>query len=203
MRATWPGRTARRGAPVRATLVAGAVATAVAAGSAWGHSFPPVRTVVLQVERCEAVLLVGYRPASGEETELLLKQAASQPKSRALPALEELMATRALAPLSLRVAGKPLVPTSVRTKIGVEQGGARPMVVVLVTYALPDRGSLALATRDPRTTRISWTDRDSGRVAIADAPAQGRWFTGVASFLLDVGPTSGGPACARTPSHSP
>ena len=35
--------------------VAIAVAVSLAATPAWGHSFPPVRTVVVQVERCEIV----------------------------------------------------------------------------------------------------------------------------------------------------
>jgi hypothetical protein len=90
----------------------------------------------------------------------------------------------------------------VRAKIGVEPGGQRPMVVVLVTYALPTGKALSLASADPRTTRISWTDRQSKRVEISDAPAQGRWFDGVASFLLVLG-ASGGPPCASMDSsHS-
>ena len=170
---------------VLATLLAG-LGIALAGSSAWGHTFPPVRTVVLQVERDEVVLLVGYRPGSGEATEALLARAASQPKSLALATLRSRMATDAMAPLSLALDGVTLVPTSVRTKLGTEPSGVRPMVVVLVTYRLARGTKLAVSSRDPRTTRISWTDRASGRVAIPEAPSQGKWFSGVASFLLPL-----------------
>jgi hypothetical protein len=183
---------------MRALAVATAVAISLASPSAWGHTFPPVRHVVAQVERCELVLLVGFRPGSGEPTEAILARAAGAPKSRALDTLRDVLGTAAMAPLGVSVDGKRLAPSSVRARVGVEPGGARPMVVLLVTYALPAGGSLAISTKDPRATRISWHDRDSGRVVISAAPAQGRWHTGVASFLLSLVPPSGGPACATT-----
>jgi hypothetical protein len=162
-----------------------------------------VRTVVLQVERCEAVLLVGYRPGTGDATDNLLTRAASQPKSQGLETLKTLMTAQAMAPLTLAVDGLALVPTNVRAKIGLEPGGARPMLVLLVTYALPRGDKLALSSRDPRTTRISWNDRDSRRVVIPDAPAQGKWYAGVASFLLSLAsPTSGDSPCATSRSSA-
>lgn len=173
-----------------------AVAMVLAASSAWGHTFPPVRTVVVQVERGELAVLVGYKPGSGDPTQLVLARVASEPKSQQLVAMRDTLATLAMQPLSITVDGKPLVPTSVRAKIGVEPGGGRPIVVVLATYALPRSGSLAVTTKEPRSTRISWTDRDSCRVDLADAPAQGKWFEGVASFLLNVRPP-----CARSGSQ--
>ncbi|MBX3159410.1 MAG: hypothetical protein KF773_25795 [Deltaproteobacteria bacterium] len=182
-------------------VLASALAIALAGPPAWGHTFPPVRTAVLQVESCEVALLVGYRPASGRSTDALLVRASSLPKSLGLATLRDALTTEALAPLTLSVDGKPLVPTSVRTKLGTEGSGQRPMVVVLVTYALPSGGALSLASADARTTRISWTDRASHRVQISEAPAQGRWYDGVASFLLTLGAT-GGPACASSPSRS-
>lgn len=180
-----------------ATL-ATALATALAPSQAAAHTFPAARTVVVQVERCEVVLLVGYRPGTGEASDAILARAASQPKSLALDTLRATLTAHALGPLALAADGVALVPTAVRTKIGAEPGGARPMAVVLVTYALPAAKTLALASRDPRRTRISWADRASGRVEIASAPAQGRWHDGVASFLLSL--RSGGqPSCARSP----
>lgn len=183
-------------------LVATAVAGALAGGRAWGHSFPPLRTVVLQVERCELIAMVGYRAASGVDTELLVARAASQPKSQALDTLRDVLANQALSPLTLSVDGAPLVPTTVRAKLGSEGPGGRPMVVLLISYPLPAGRELALVTRDPRRTRISWTDRDSRRIELAAAPGQGRWFDGVASFLLHLAP--GGPPCvARSPRSQP
>jgi hypothetical protein len=167
--------------------VATAVAICLAAGSAWGHSFPPVRTVVLQVERCELAVLVGYRPASGEATDTILRRIAGQPLATA----KTVLAAQALAPVTIAVDGKPLIPTSVRAKIGSD--GGRPLVVVLVTYRLP-AGTLSVTSREPRSTRISWVDRDSERVDSEQAPGQGRWFTGVASFLLSVA----APACGNS-----
>jgi hypothetical protein len=178
------------------------LAIGLAGPPAWGHTFPPVRTVVVQVERCELAVLVGYRAGSGEATQQLVARAASQPKSQAVDAVRDLMAAQAMAPLAFTVDGRVLAPTSVRAKLSAQGDGARPMVVVLVTYTLPPGKQLALASRDPRTTRISWTDRASGRVAISDAPGQGRWFTGVASFVLPLAPSSGGPPCV-TPRPSP
>ena len=178
--------------------LAGVVAIWLACGSAWGHSFPAVRTVVVQVEPCQVVLLVGYRPATGADTQLLLSQAGSHPKSQGTGPLREVLGAHALAPLSLLVDGHRLVPTTVRAKIGSEPGGARPMVVLLVTYSLPRGAKLSLTTSDPRNTRISWQDRTSGRVEIGNAPEQDHWFDGVASFLLEL--TAGGSVCATTSS---
>jgi hypothetical protein len=179
------------------------LAIVLAGPLAWAHTFPPQRSVVVQVESCEVVLMVGYRPSTGEASDAVLARAVGQPKTQGLDALRAMLAQQALAPLSLVVDGKPLVPTSVRTKIGAEPGGARPMVVLLVTYALPTGSQLSLSSRDPRTTRISWADRRSGRIDLARSASQGKWFDGVASFLLPMAPLSGGPACVTShPSQS-
>ncbi len=183
-----------------ASLVAMALLV-VAGRPAWGHTFPPVRTVVLQVERCEVALLVGYRAGTQQTAENLVARAATRPKSQAKEAVRDVLAAYAMAPLTLAVDGVPLVPTGVRAKLGSEGEGGRPMVVVLVTYALPAGKTLAITSRDPRTTRISWTDRRSGRVVIPEAPAQGRWFAGVASFLLNLSPSWGGSACVTSSSR--
>ena len=180
--------------------VAIAVAVCLAGQPAWGHSFPAVRTVVIQVEGCELAVLVGYRPASGEATDTLLARIASQPKSQQLITAKSVLAREALAPFSFAVDKKPLVPTSVRAKIGLDPGGTRPMVVVLVTYAIPAGGALAVTSKDPRTTRFSWVDRHSGRVDLANAPAQGHWFEGVASFLLSLAAPPGDLACVHSSS---
>ena len=190
--------------PVR-LLVATALAICLAGQSAWGHRFPEVRTVVLQVEACEVALLVGFQPATGQETEAILKRAASAPKGMGLDALKSQLTTHALAPLTLSLDGKPLAPASVQAKVGVEPGGSRPIVVVLVTYSLPSGGELMLASREGKSTRISWQDRESGRVAIPAAPAQHRWHNGVASFLLELTASTGASTCAPRlpPSSSP
>jgi hypothetical protein len=186
--------------------VASAVAVSLAAGQAWGHTFPPARTVVAQVESCELVVMVGYRPGSGEATESILARVANLPKSKAqskLDSLRDTLAEYAVAPLTISVDNHPLVPTSVRAKVGVEAGGARPMVVVLVTYALPPGAgvvsTLAIASHDPRNTRISWQDRSSHRVDLVGAPAQDHWHDGVASFLLKL--SAGSFGCATHSSH--
>jgi hypothetical protein len=185
----------------RAALVAFGVATVlattVAVPPAWGHSFPPVHTVVIQVERCEIAVLVGYTAGSGEPTERIVARAASQPKSHVLDALRETLTAFALAPLAFSVDGKPLVPTAVHAKLGLDAGGTRPSVVVLATFALPPGDALAIRSKDPRTTRISWQDRSSGRIVLERAPAQDHWFTSVASFLLPLA-ASGGSACASS-----
>jgi hypothetical protein len=181
--------------------VATALAIMLAAPSSWGHSFQPVRTVVVQVERCEVVLLVGYRPGTGEASDAVLTRAATQPKAQGLEALRAMLTQQAMAPLAVSVDGVALVPTKVRAKIGTEPGGARPMVVLLVSYALPDGAALQISSRETRTTRISWADRDSRRVPVANAPAQGRWFAGVASFLLPL--RAGGSPCVTSPFSPP
>jgi hypothetical protein len=188
---------------VLALQLATGLAIGLAAPAAWGHTFPPVRTVVVQVERCELAVLVGYRAGSGEAVQKLVARAASGPKSQAADAMRDTLAAQAVAPLAFSIDGSPLAPTSIRAKLSLEGDGARPMVVVLVTYALSPGAQLQLASRDPRTTRISWTDRDSHRVSPESAPAQGRWFTGVASFVLPLGPTPGGPPCVTSRSPSP
>jgi hypothetical protein len=180
-------------------VVAMTLATVLAGQPAWGHTFPAVRTVVLQVERCEAVLLVGYRPGNGEATQSVIARASTDPSPRPIDALRDVLAVDAMTPLSLAVDGKRLVRTSIRAKVGIEPGGMRPMVVLLVTYALPaGGGTLSLTSRDTRSTRISWQDRDSGRVS-PDSPAQDHWYEGVASFLLTLRGL-GGSACDT--SHS-
>jgi hypothetical protein len=182
--------------------VAIALAICLAGQPSWGHTFPPVRTVVLQVEGCEIAVLVGYRRASGEATDTLLARIAAEPKSHQLEAAKTAMAREALGPLSFTLDGKTLSPTSLSAKIGVDPGGTRPMVVVLVTYAIPAGGTLAVSSKEPRTTRISWTDRASQRVDLDHAPGQARWFTGVASFLLKLTGPPGVSACAATSSRS-
>jgi hypothetical protein len=182
----------------RLLAVATALAMTVAGRPAWGHRFPAVRTVVVQVESCEVVLFVGYRPGTGEATEAILARAATQPNHK-LTTRSATCSPYAMAPLALEVDGKPVMPTVVRAKIGLEPGGARPMVVLLVSYSIQNGHTLALRSSDARTTRISWQDRGSHRVASNDAPAQGRWFTGVASFLLNL--QSGGSACVGRHRH--
>ena len=182
--------------------VAIAVAVCLASPLAWGHTFPPVRTVVAQVESCELVVMVGYRPGSGEPTEQILARASNAPKSKdesRLDSLRDVLTQYAMAPLTVSLDGHALVPTTVRAKVGVESGGARPMVVVLVTFALPVGASLAIASHDPRNTRISWQDRSSHRVDLDAAPKQDHYYDGVASFLLKLSP--GSFACAQHSLH--
>jgi hypothetical protein len=174
--------------------VASAVAVWLAAQPAWGHTFPPARTVVAQVESCELVVMIGYRPGTGESTEAVLARVANSPKPHTVDTLRDILAATAVAPLTIAVDGTALVPTEVRAKVGLEPGGARPMVVVLVTYALPHGHTLAITSKDPRNTRISWQDRTSHRVVLDGAPAQDHWHDGVASFLLKLDP--GVSACA-------
>lgn len=182
--------------------VAIAVAVCLACQLAWGHSFPPLRTVVVQVESCELAVLVGYRPASGEATDTVLARIGSSPKGQQLEAAKTLLGQQAMAALAFTLDGKPLVPTSVRAKLGTDPSGTRPLVVVLVTFPLPQKGTLAVTSKDARSTRISWTDRRSGRVDHLGAPAQGRWHSGVASFLLSLaGPP--GDSCATSQSSTP
>ena len=191
------------GATVLTRCVAIAVAVCLAGQHAWGHSFPPVRTIVVQVERCELAVLVGFRPGSGESTETLLKQIASQPKSQMLGAAKSLLTSMAMGPLTFAIDGRPLVPTSVRAKIGVDPSGQKPLLVALVTFAIPERGGqLSVSSKDARSTRISWTDRGSARVDPITAPGQNRWFTGVASFLLTLAGPTGAPACATSSNSS-
>jgi hypothetical protein len=175
----------------------------LAGPSVWGHTFPPVHTVVVQVERCEVALLIGYAAGTGDSTERIIARAASQPKSHALDALRETLTAFALAPLAISLDGRAVRPATVRAKIGVDAGGTRPIVVVLATFPLREGGALAIASRDPRTTRISWQDRSGGRVVLEHAPAQGHWYTQVASFLLPLGAATGGSSCATSgPSHA-
>lgn len=180
--------------------VATALAISLAGPPAWAHVFPPLHTVVVQVERCELAVLIGYAAGTGEPTERIIARAASQPKPQVLDALRASLTAFALAPLSFTLDGRPLSPTSVHAKIGLDGGGTRPMVVVLATFALPAGGELAIRSRDPRTTRISWQDRSSGRIALDRAPAQDHWYTAVASFLLPlVSPlVMEGSACATS-----
>lgn len=180
--------------------VATAVAVCLAAASAWGHTFPAVRTVVVQVENCELAVMVGYRPASGEATDAVLARVASQPKSQMVETAKSVLAQQAMGALVISVDGTPLVPTTVRAKLGIDPGGTRPMVVVLVTYSIPRGGALEVKTRDPRSTRISWTDRDSSRVDLERSPAQATWYSGVASFLLTLAAPTGGSVCVSSSS---
>ena len=187
---------------IRRLALASAVATALAGPPAWGHTFPPQHTVVVQVERCELALLVGYTPGTGESTERIVARVASQPKSHALDALRSTLTAYAMAPFAVTLDGAPLVPRSVQAKIGFDAGGTRPTVAVLVTFALPGGGALAITSKDPRTTRISWQDRSFGRVLRARAPTQDHWYRSVASFLLPLAPATGGSACASSASDS-
>lgn len=191
--------TARRAWRAASALgVATLLATSLAGPPAWGHTFPPVRTVVVQVERCELALLIGYSAGTGEPTERIVARVASQPESRALDALRTTLTAYAMAPLAVTLDGAPLTPASVHAKIGFDASGTRPMVVVLATFPLRGGAALAITSKDPRTTRISWQDRTSGRVALQRAPTQDHWYTQVASFLLPLASTTGGSSCATS-----
>jgi hypothetical protein len=181
--------------------VASALAIALAGSAAWGHTFPPVHTIVVQVERCEVALLIGYAAGTGEPTERIIARVASQPKSHAVDALRDTLTAYAMAPIAIAIDGTPQAPTSVRAKIGLDASGRRPVVVVLATYPWRAGAALTITSKDPRTTRISWQDQASGRIAVDRAPAAGHWFTGVASFLLPLAAEPGG-SCARTGSAS-
>jgi hypothetical protein len=156
---------------------------------------------VVQVEPCELALLIGYSAGTGDPTERIVARVASQPKSHALEVLRTTLTAYAMAPLTVTVDGAPLTPSSVHAKIGFDASGTRPMVVVLATFPLRDGAALAVSSKDPRTTRISWQDRSSGRVVFERAPSQDHWYTQVASFLLPVSAT-GDSACARSGSRS-
>lgn len=189
---------------MRGAVLATAVAGLLAGSPAWGHTFPPVRTVVLQVERCELAVLVGYRPGTGEPTDRVFARSAARPGQTPADGLRDVLAADALHPLALTLDGKALVRTSIQAKIGIEPGGLRPMVIVLVTYALPTLGgSLVVTSQDPRSTRVSWQDRSRSRVSIPDAPPADEWTTAVAPFLLTIGVTKGESACATSTSSSP
>jgi hypothetical protein len=154
---------------------------------------------VVQVERCELALLIGYAAGTGEPTERIIARAASQPRSHAIDALRDTLTAYAMAALAVSADGKPLAPTSLRAKIGLDVSGTRPIVVVLATFPLPAGATgLAITSKDPRTTRISWRDQSSGRIITDRTPAQDHWFTGVASFLLPVAAASGGSSCASS-----
>jgi len=179
-------------------VVATALAGGLAGPAAWGHTFPPVHTVVVQVERCELAVLVGYTAGTGEPTERVIARAATQPKSHVVDALRDTLTAYAMAPLTFALDGAPMTPTSVRAKLGFDASGRRPAVVVLATFSLRRGGDLAITSRDPRTTRISWQDRTGSRVERDRAPAPGRWFSGMASFLLPVTAPPGGSSCASS-----
>lgn len=179
--------------------VAIALAMSLACQLAWGHTLPPVRTVVVQVEDCEIAVLVGYRPASGEATDTLLARVGMEPKSNRVEAAKSMLGKQAMSALTFTLDGKPLVPTSIRAKLGTDPSQSRPMVIVLATFAAPGQGLLAVTTKDPRSTRISWTDRSLGRVDLLGAPAQTKWHSGVASMLLTLRAPTGVSACATSP----
>lgn len=172
-----------RGAP-RALVVASALAGVLAASPAWAHRFPEVRTVVVQVEACEVALLVGYRPSveSGQPGAM---------RSMGIEGLRKQLAAEALQPLTIEADGVRLLPTDVRTKMTVEPGLDRPMILLLVTFRLPPARRFAVHSAQPRTTRISWTDRASHRVDLDHVPSQNHFFDGVASLLLDLLPPGG------------
>lgn len=178
--------------------LATALAILLAGPPAWGHTYPPVHSVVVQVEHCELALLIGYSAGTGESTERIIARFASQPKSHMVGALRDTLTAYAMAPLVVAIDGQPLSPTSVRAKIGFSAGGQRPIVVVLATYPLRGGTKLAISSKDPRTTRISWQDRASGRIDPDRAPAHDHWFTAVASFLLPLVAEPGGSSCASS-----
>jgi hypothetical protein len=87
--------------------------------------------------------------------------------------------------------------------VSTDPAADRPIVIVLVTFAIPAKGgAFSVRAKDPASTRISWTDRASGRIDLAQAPSQVHWFSGVASLLLTIAGTTGVPACATSQSSS-
>ena len=192
------------------TVLATAIAIAIAMPQGWGHRFPAVRTVVVQVEPCSVALLVGWRPASGDDTAVLLGEAKTGGKDQEVQILTQRLTALALAPIRLRLGGVEVAPTSVEANVTVEDGTGRPVVLLLVSYPASRGGALEIVSKDPKSTRISWVDKSAGRVEIGAAPTQSQWHDDLASFLLNVAvatPTEGTAPCQRSakspsPSHS-
>jgi hypothetical protein len=171
-------------------LLALATALAVAYNPllVWAHRFPSVRTVVVQVEPCSVALLVGWRPASGDTTALLLGEAKvrGSDKDKEIQVLTQQLTAMAMSSLQLVMDDSPLVPTSVEAKVSVEDGTGRPVVLLLLSYAVTTGGKLALLSKEPKSTRISWVDKSNGRVEITSSPSQLQWHDDLASFLLTL-----------------
>ena len=98
-----------------------------------------------------------------------------------------------------RSTARPLVPTTVRAKIGAEPGGTRPMVVVLVTYRAPARqGRCAIAHEGPAYARGY-----RGRIATAIGsisprrPAQGTVVHRRGLLLAEAAAAIGRPSSMR------
>ena len=187
--------------PARLVALATLLAVSLAARGAWGHKFPELRTVVVQAEPCSLALLVSYKPAAGEATEALLARASGAQGAQAVKALRDALAASAMTGMTIAVDGEPLPATSAEAKLAIEPGGLRPMVIMLVAFALPAGKTLSISTRDPHSTRFSWTDRSRGRIASSGAPSQRVWRDGVASFLLPL--AAGDTTCATSKRSSP
>jgi hypothetical protein len=141
-------------------------------------------------------LLVGYKPAAGEATDAVLAKASGAHGAQGFKALRDALAASAMTALTIAVDGEALVATSAEAKLAVEPGAGRPMVIMLVTYALPAGKTLSISTRDPQSSRLSWTDRSRGRIASSGAPGQRIWRDGVASLLLPL--AAGESTCATS-----
>jgi hypothetical protein len=152
----------------------------------WGHRFPAHTTVVAQVDDCGVSLLIGWRPASGLPTELLIGQATSTGKVRQADALQQQLSAMALSNVQLIVDGKTLQPGQIDAFVTAEEGSLRPTVLLLANFAVAKSGTVQIKVKDPKTSRISWLDKSSGRVEISQSPAQQKWFDQVASLLLYV-----------------
>lgn len=171
---------------LRLTFLASALATVGPQRNAEAHTDRADRSIVLQVEPSQLVVLLGYRPASGQAMGLLLANAA-----RSAFMMRDALAwqgtAQALAQIRISVNSQLLTPDRTDAKYQIDDSG-RVAFLLLLQYSLPQAEALALQVdnANPRGTRISWIDRSTNRWLPMSAPTQGKWHSEVASFLLSL-----------------
>ena len=148
-------------------LVLVSLACLLLAGVATAHTYPSRRSIAVQAEKDALVVLALWTAPAGEAGDLFDLGAAMSAKggNKARAALEAQLAAKAIGPLTLTLDGKPLEPSSVRTRLIEDPPrSGRRAVAVLVEAPSPAGAHNVAVTLGPtgETTRMNFVDRSIG-----------------------------------------
>jgi len=134
------------------------VAVMTFTGSARAHQTESQRSVVVQLEDDEALLLISWTAPSGLLGSLMVARSSLSKAPKAT--LERLMARRALTDLKIEIDGHPVALTGVESKLTLDTSSLhRHTVTLLARISLPAHGTLAVQARGHEVTRLAWSNR--------------------------------------------
>lgn len=168
----------------RAAAFAAVVTLSAASAAASAHNSPARRSIVVQAEANEVVILVSWTAPTGILGKLMIAGAAwGRSNAEGLRALKARAAERALAPLEVELDGAPLALKTAGIKLATLDG--RPSVAVLLTAEISSAAhSLRVEVDSREASRILWTDKSDGAMTASRKTPPDQWATGQSPLYI-------------------